>query len=65
MVLRGMRPLLQQEHRVKFVVAEITPKFLSRFGDSKEALYELMSCCGFRSLRKCEEWQYDDVFVRN
>jgi FkbM family methyltransferase len=62
-VLRGM-PTLLTEDRVSFVVAEITPTFLRRFGDTKEALYKLMTCHGFRSLHDSEEWQYDDVFVR-
>jgi FkbM family methyltransferase len=61
--LLGMQSLLAEE-RIKFVATEVTPKFLARFGDTKEKLYEFLHGFGFRSLHEASDWQYDDVFVR-
>jgi FkbM family methyltransferase len=46
------------------IVVEITPKFLTTFGRTKEALYQLMEKHGYHPSRRSEEWQYDEVFVR-
>jgi FkbM family methyltransferase len=46
------------------IVVEVTPKFLTAFGRTKEALYQLLEKHGYRPLHSKDEWQYDEVFVR-
>lgn len=61
-VLSGMKGLLTTG-RVRFVVVEITRKFLERSGSSKNQLLGLMGDLGFRPTVSSSEWQYDEVFV--
>jgi FkbM family methyltransferase len=67
-VLMGMEKSLAAGF-VDRIVVEITPKFLSAFGRTKDELYDLMERHGYapREHRKeapKEEWQYDELFVR-
>ncbi|MFN5513603.1 MAG: FkbM family methyltransferase [Cyanobacteriota bacterium] len=62
-VLLGMKNFLKIE-KVSAVVIEITPKFLNRFGHTKEMIYSFMNDCGFTPTVQSTEWQYDEVFVR-
>lgn len=62
-VLNGMKSFLKKQ-MIKTVVVEITPKFLKRFGHTKQMLYSLMSDLGFSSTKNLSEWQYDEIFIR-
>ena len=61
-VISGMRSFLQQDN-IATVVIEITPKFLARFGHTKQMIYTLMTDCGFKPTVESTEWQYDEFFV--
>ncbi len=67
-VLMGMQRSLAAGF-VERIVVEITPKFLSAFGRTKEELYRLMEGHGYSPRQHREEspedqWQYDELFVR-
>lgn len=60
-VLLGMQESLRRQLFERIVV-EITPRFLERFGHSKEALYALLENCGYTPRFRSHDWQYDEVF---
>ncbi len=62
-VILGMKNILSQSN-VKIVIIEITPKFLQKFGHTKEDLYSLMSSLGLLATVNSAEWQYDELFIR-
>ena len=60
--LRSFQPLLISG-TIKTVVVEVTDRFLRRFGDSSDQLYEMMEECQFApQIGPIERWQYDEVF---
>jgi len=68
-VLMGMEKSLAAGF-VERIVIEITPKFLGAFGRTKDQLYDLMQRHGYaprehRPETPKEDWQYDELFVRN
>lgn len=63
LVLSGIRQCLLSES-VKYVVVEITPKFLAEFGHTKDDIYNLMTEIGFSPALNSQDWQYDEVFLR-
>jgi FkbM family methyltransferase len=63
MMLRGCESLLQ-EKLIKQLIVEITPSFLLRFGDTKEALYSFLSQYGYVPTINSTAWQFDEVFIQ-
>jgi len=63
LVLSGLRSCLNSKN-IKSVVIEITPKFLARYGHTKEDIYNLMSQYGFEPTLNSSDWQYDEAFIR-
>mgnify|MGYP005841533179 CR=1 FL=1 len=62
-VISGMEQFLANP-RVHTVVVEVTPKFLARFGHTREQLYTKMASLGFQPTVESTAWQYDQIFVR-
>jgi len=68
-VLLGMEASLAAGF-VERIVVEITPKFLSAFGRTRDELYQLLARHGYSprehlTEKPKEDWQYDELFVRN
>ena len=63
LVLLGMTELLKSG-KIKYLIIEITPKFLKEFGHRKEMIYDLLDRYGYSPLIKENSWQYDEVFFK-
>ena len=61
-VLRGTERLLKTKHVQKLII-EITPKFLAKYGDSKEAVFDFLLKHDYYPVFSKEDWQYDEIFM--
>ena len=62
LALRGLRSVLTRCD-IRFLVVEITPRFLASFGHTKEQLLTFVREIGLRPTVASDAWQYDELFV--
>lgn len=63
LVLRGMRNFLAV-FKPKYVIVEVTPRFLAKFRTDENEIYHIMKGLGYEPKICSKEWQYDEVFER-